>query len=241
MRTMPPISKFVVVMTGRSGSSYLIDLLNSSHSIDARGEQFSGMRSAKRQLAWLKRVYRDPVAPEIGAIGFKTKVQDILDKDRFAELMREEEARVIVLRRKNIVKSVVSWFNAERLFAGTGEWNLGGERSSSSPINVDSTLFAKRVSLMEQATMQLEEFCERLPAPRLYLHYEDLLTSLDTTLDAVFRFLDVPRTDTSCGIRKNTSDNLREAIANFDEIRTQFIGTRYEEMFDDVCSAPHRA
>ena len=38
-----------------------------------------------------------------------------------------------------------------------------------------------------------------------------------------------------CGqVRKNTNDDLREAVSNFDELRSHYIGTPYEQMFDEV-------
>jgi hypothetical protein len=33
---------------------------------------------------------------------------------------------------------------------------------------------------------------------------------------------------------KNTSDDLREAVSNIDQLRFYYIGTPYEQMFDEV-------
>ena len=38
-----------------------------------------------------------------------------------------------------------------------------------------------------------------------------------------------------CGqVRKNINDDLREAVSNFDELRSHYVGTPYEQMFDEV-------
>lgn len=228
--------KFVIMMIGRSGSSYLTALLNSHPLIEARGEKMSGLTEADRQIRWLRRILNEPLAEGIQAIGFKTKLKDVLDRDRFRDVLEDEAAKMIMLRRRNIVKSAVSWVNADRLYAETGEWNITGSGSGSRmpPAEIDSAQFAERLGQLERAGENLEEYCDAFDKPCLKLWYEELLTNRDDTLRRIYEHLGIPEFATASTLRKNTSDNLRDAIVNFDALRASYAGTKYLEMFDEV-------
>lgn len=228
------IAKFVILMMGRSGSSYLTALLDSHPRILAKGEKLAGMKKPQKQRSWTERFFSEPPPSGVTAIGFKTKVKDIADKDAFAELLREQTVRILLLRRRNVVKMTISWLNAERLFQETGEWNLTKKEDPLPAPVIDPERFAHRLEQMEKATAALEQYGNGLGLPCHSLYYEDLLIDLDSALEKIFRFLDVESAPTQCELRKNTSDNLRDAIMNFDELRTRYVGTPYLEMFDEI-------
>jgi hypothetical protein len=50
----------------------------------------------------------------------------------------------------------------------------------------------------------------------------------------VFSFLRVNTRPVQAVTKKNTHDNLREVILNFDEVRANYVNTKYEHMFDEV-------
>jgi hypothetical protein len=64
--------------------------------------------------------------------------------------------------------------------------------------------------------------------------YEDLVLHRQRALKEVCRFLRLRYRPLTSPLEKNTSDGLREAVANFDELRSRYVGTRYEAMFDEV-------
>jgi hypothetical protein len=73
-----------------------------------------------------------------------------------------------------------------------------------------------------------------LGRPTLQLYYEDMLRDETAFMGRVFDFLNVTPRAVKGKTLKNTSDDLREAVPNFDVLRARYIGTRYEAMFDEV-------
>jgi hypothetical protein len=81
---------------------------------------------------------------------------------------------------------------------------------------------------------ELEDFAAGLQLPKLQLFYEDMLVDQHGFMQRVFDFLEVKAHAVQAKTLKNTSDNLRDVIENFDELRLQYEGTPYAAMFDEV-------
>jgi hypothetical protein len=54
----------------------------------------------------------------------------------------------------------------------------------------------------------------------------------------LYGFLDVADVATEGKTLKHTSDDLRQAILNFEELRAGYAGTRYAPMFDERYPVP---
>ena len=77
------------------------------------------------------------------------------------------------------------------------------------------------------------EYDEALKAnPVLALSYEELVGDRRRALGEVQRFLDVPREGLFLTTRQQNPEPLRELLANYDELRAEFQGTRYADFFD---------
>lgn len=231
--TTTTFNPFVVLMIGRSGSTLLTELLTTHPRVRATGEKLSRMPKAERQLSWTARFLTTAEAPSEQAVGFKVKFKDLVDPDAFRELIVELGARVIVLRRRNIVKLTLSWLNSQRVFERTGRWNLDGDDRRLTRLEVDPARFDHRLGQMEASIERLERYAATLGLPALYLYYEDLLYERETTMERVFDFLGVEYAPTEESCVKATPDDLREAVANFDALRSAYVGTRYLDMFDE--------
>jgi hypothetical protein len=175
------------------------------------------------------------------AIGFKTKLKDALDLAGLAKLLREVGARVILLQRHNSIKSVVSWFNSERLYEASGDWNLYSKRDRLPPATIDVVKFRRRLKQVEDRKRELESYVRNLELPTLSSYYEDLLMDQQVALGRVFSFLGVQPEPVLARSIKNTSDDLREAVSNIDELRSHYVGTPYEQMFDELPMSEHDA
>jgi hypothetical protein len=66
------------------------------------------------------------------------------------------------------------------------------------------------------------------------LFYEDLLEDEPGFVRRTLEFLNCTNLPLNSMTLKNTNDDLREAVVNFDELRAAYAGTRYESMFDEV-------
>jgi hypothetical protein len=169
----------------------------------------------------------------VAAAGFKTKLQDVLDKDRFADLLREVGARAVLLQRRNTVKAVVSWFRSELVNEATGDWNVYRPEQRPPPVELDPAEFAARLARYEKARSALQEYALALERPALLLYYEDLLIDPSGTLDAACGFLGVRPAPVRGNAVKATPDDLRAAVSNFEELRER-AGGRYHAMFDEA-------
>ena len=236
------VTRFVVLFVERTGSTYLMTTLASHPDIEALREQFAVLRQQGKdgagQLEWAKEFFTPPLIGEHAAVGFKTKMIDILDPDSFSALLREKQAKIIQLERRNSVKGVISTINASHLHAVSGTWNLLNENDRMPSFAVSPDEFDRLIQQRKAWDQELETYVQHLDLPTLRLWYEDLLLDEYAFFASVLEFLHVKSVPMQGRTLKNTSDDLREVITNFDELRTRYAGTRYESMFDEINKAP---
>ena len=82
----------------------------------------------------------------------------------------------------------------------------------------------------------LVAYATSLDLPLLRIDYRDLMIDPPATLARVFEHIGVEPRPVAGSTLKNTSDDLRESVSNFDELRAPYVGTEYEAMFDEVLS-----
>jgi LPS sulfotransferase NodH len=230
------LQRFIIFFQGRSGSTYLVEALDSHPRIRCEIEQLVGLRKtgADGQLKWIEKFFAGEEGPRVSAIGFKTKLDDMLDKDAIADLLRRVDAKVILLSRLNVMKMIVSWFNSERLYEATGEWNQYPPGSRMDPFEVDLEKFDRRLGLVLHGKARLEAYVRSLKLPKLQVCYEDLLTNEQRTLRQICDFLGVEAISLQGRCIKTTSDDLRQVVTNFDEFYAHYKGTHYQVMLDEV-------
>jgi len=232
------VTPYVILFIERDGSTYMISLLTSHPQIQSVYERFAVMRqkgtNGKEQIDWARQFFSPPFITRYRAVGFKTKLVDILDKDAFLQLLREKNVRIIQMQRRNQVKAVVSRINAKRLHDVTGNWNLYNEKERLPAFEIDPDMFHQYLLERIKADEELTNFTEKLNLPTLKMVYEDLLVNRDLVLSRVFDFLGVDPFPVQGKTLKNTSDDLKEVILNFEQLRSKYLGTKFESMFDEV-------
>lgn len=230
------VSLYVLFLVARVGSTYLTSLLNSHPNVLALGEELRDLEKegSDEQIDWARNFLSPPLIGRYGARGFNTKLVHIVNPDVFAKLLKEYNCKLIHLQRQNRVKAVISRINGMRLYNKTGMWGLFDESNKLPPLSVDLEQFDEFLLHREKVDRELEEYVKSLHLDTLPLFYEDLIKDEKGFLDNVFEFLGVEPKTVEGSTLKITSDNLREAIENFDELRAQYIGTQYEPMFDEV-------
>ena len=225
-------TRFIVLFLGRSGSTYFMEALGSHPEIEVGFEELGRRRhlGAQEQLRFARSFFAP--GDDNRAKGFKTKFQDILDPGPFSSLLREVGARVILLQRRNVVKSVVSWHRAEVLHEKTGDWNLYEAGGRPGPIHIDSGRFLERLKEYESARERLQKYAVGLELPTLWLYYEDVVRDAPTTFQMATSFLGVAGLDVRGRSVKLTSDDLSDAVTNVDELRAS-VDDGYRQMFDE--------
>ncbi len=233
----PQVTPFVILFVERDGSTYMTSLLQEHPDIEAVFERFAVMKqkeqTAQEQLDWAREYWSPALVSKVGAIGFKTKLVDVLDLDGFTEVLHEKKVKIIYMYRRNRVKAVVSRINARRLHEATGNWNLYKDSDRQPPMTVDIDQFHHFVQEREDADNALAAYVESLQLPHMRIQYEDLQADKDGVLKEVFAFLGVPDVAVQGKTKKHTKDDLREVVVNFDELKASFAGTLYFDMFDE--------
>lgn len=196
---------------------------------------------AKMQSDNLGGIWADPARPAV--VGFKTKIRDIIDPEAFKEQCEASNCKFIVMRRHNLVKQAVSHINAGRLFDktkathGKGDWNLRSEGDRLDDAAIPPAVFDRALKFVTFDDAMLSAFADYVEGPKLTLEYSNLLHDQDSWFRSIFDFLGVPERDLESAFKKNTKDDLRKAIPNFDELKDRYAGTRYADMFDEVVTA----
>ena len=217
------VNTFVLFLVARVGSTYLTTVLASHPQIMALGEELRDREGegAAAQLEWSRKFLTPPLVGRHRSRGFNVKLVHLADRDAFAQLLREKDCRILHMARRNRIKAVVSRLNGSRLFDKTGMWGLFDESKRPPPLTVDLAQFDEFLRHRERVDRELEDYVGRLGLRSLNLYYEDMLGDEDGFLRNLYAFLDVDPHPVKGQTLKITSDDLRKAIVNFDEVRAQ--------------------
>lgn len=230
------VTRFVLLFEGRTGSSYLISSLDQHPKVRAMEEGLVILKKEGHyaQAQWTCKALSVPILSRWGAVGFKTKLRDISDPEQFARLLQELNVKIIHMQRRNRIKVTVSEINCNVLYQRTNYYNVYKEQDQLPPISIELEHFKKILKMREDLDNRLSNYVADLGLPILEIYYEDLLIDERSTLKNTYEFLGVPARHTRGKSFKNTSDDLRQALLNFNELRTAFAGTPYESMFDEI-------
>jgi LPS sulfotransferase NodH len=170
----------------------------------------------------------------VSARGFKTKLIDILDKEKFQDLCIKKNLQIIHMHRRNRVKAVISKINAKRLYDKSGYWNLYQEKDRIPATLFDISQIDELVGEREVLEHELDNYVTNLNLPTLKVTYEELLTNKDDSLKTIFDFLQVPNKPVESKTIKHTDDDLKNVILNFEEVRNHYVNTPYFDMFSET-------
>jgi LPS sulfotransferase NodH len=248
-----------VFFQGRTGSTFLIDSLANHPEIIARDEILFRYRDlldssldrgtitrlkicvrhwqgspAEQQIKAVKHFYDRSRPDHISAIGFKTKVKDVINLKAMKEVLESRKVKAIFMERKNLVKQAISNIAASHLHQKTGMWNLYDEKNRLQSLNISSEDFDRRLQKFVFQHKMLRAYMDWLNVPKLRVEYADLLRDKTAWFGQIFDFLCVTPCDLSSKVRKNSSEQIREMVTNFEELKQKYVGTEFEQMFDEV-------
>lgn len=247
---------FLLLTKSRSGSKWLVELLDSHEQVAVFGELFGGpeVRSdygaqgfqrfddylARRRdrrvlpLAWhrlscLGKLHA--ARPEARAVGVKLVYGHALTG--VFEYLAIRRARVLHLFRANLLDAALSWELARaRGFRG----GRRGEPLPAARARLDPVTLRDR---LEQHELQIASARSRIRhyrLPALEVCYEELVARGDETLERILRFLGVEPAIASLRSTFVSVDSAREdALENLAEVREALSGTRFEWMLDTRC------
>jgi len=229
---------YVILFIERDGSTYLSSLLSSHPNIEAVYERFAVLKqkdaNAEDQLNWAEKFFTPSLINTVSARGFKTKLIDMLDKQKFQDLCIKKNIKIIHMHRRNRIKAVISKINAKRLYDKSGYWNLYQEKDRIPATLFEITQIDELIGEREVLERELDTYVKNLNLPTLKVTYEDLLTNKDESLKIIFDFLKVPNKPVESKTIKHTDDDLKNVILNFEEVRNHYFNTPYFDMFSET-------
>jgi LPS sulfotransferase NodH len=229
-------------MTGRSGSTLIINLLRQDPRIEMLGEIFAYKDSAEQQTLLSgffdgKLPSGKSVSRETRVLGLKTKLADIDDPDHLAAQIKHHRPIVVLNRRHNYLKQAISY---ARMIALKEQLKTRHGRSYSNArsaddvvgkIEVDASAIQGWCKQFEELDHQLVSFANRLALGCTTLSYEEFSSDVDAVARKFERILGfspcIPNKDV---VFKNTPEDLREAITNYEDLATSIKGTKYEAL-----------
>jgi len=246
---------FVVFTTPRSGSSWLIDLLDSHPRVAAHAELFLvgdrtppdyGSRDVPRFGATLdeSRRYGRPTLlvrrvrylnrlfdrrPGVQAVGFKLMYLQASAHTGIVPYLAARRARVVHLVRANALDQIVSY---EAALARNVFRARRGDVVPEVTVRLDAPALPARLERMESEVADARRTVARYRLPALEVVYEDLADTTGDELTRVVSFLDVEPTawQAESSLVGANHATRAELIENLSEVRTALAGTRYEWM-----------
>jgi hypothetical protein len=241
-----------VAHVGRCGSTVLGDLIGQHPMIHYDGETYRhGMGKQlldSGEIAWtpstrglevqLARAVRSSSAAWFGFdfLPLHLRVAGMSVSQHAGVLRRLGFTHLVILRRKNLLRRVVSMRRAR----ASGAWTSRSEQAplSVAPAPVDVAVGSPGGGLVAEFE-RLERFYVDVEqshgsGPVLHLTYEDDIEHDPTVAyRRVVDFVGAPQHSPALRLEKQSSGDLRTAIRNFDEVALQLVGTRYEWMLED--------
>jgi LPS sulfotransferase NodH len=244
--------RFIILTTARSGSNFLLGMLNSHTQVLAFGELFR----EKKNIGWdldpydrylqsdrLKKLaQRDPVAfienkvfrnfPAVKkAVGFKIfyyHAQDESMRHLWRFLRDQNDINVIHLKRMNTLKTMLS---LKKAFL-TNKWTQTSiEKEERSSISLDYEECLENFNWTQQTQKKYDKFFQN--HPKLDITYEDLSNNVDREMERIQKFLGIDYEICTPATIKQSNQTLSQAISNYPELKARFKNTPWEPFFED--------
>jgi len=252
---------FMITGPARTGSTLLVHLLRSHPEICSHSEVFSPTKitgltgtyleksrnepdlferlSAERDRDPIKFLYK--IALDLQGkkvVGFKLKHDELVLPEYRGlrdEIAGDPDFRIIHLRRENLLRRFLSWYIANHithLTLAIGPQNI----PEVPPVRLDPNECQRDF----ETTLKWEKEFRGLFATHksFFISYEELVAGNDDKIFALLSFLQVTPQKLTTTTKRLGNEDLRRAIANFDELRAHFAGSRFAHFFEDNCPQP---
>jgi LPS sulfotransferase NodH len=248
------VTRFVLLSTQRSGSTWVVDMLNSHPRVVAYTELFihgastrtkwagekdvdfwqvvlkqagpPRSRLKRTRLLWryLGQVYRD--RPGVDAVGFKLMYSQLRVSKPLVPALVLRRVRIVHLIRRNALDVVLS----KEAGAARGSLHApAGEEVRTVTVHLPTANLLERLAAHEQDVERAQARFRRLRLPSLEVAYEDLVRDEQRGFAEIFDFLGVGETDAlSSSLQKLNPTSHAQVIENYDEVRELLTGTRFE-------------
>jgi len=242
--------KLIILAHARSGSNLLSSMLKSHPNILFFGELFNSVgiyfqnqsfrtlenRSKRLRdkfpICFLNRYIFRPYSSKVKYVGFKLFPEQI---DQVANasgvqllewLKHQKDTKVILLHRKNLLASIVSFQVAYE----TKNWQATKEERN----QVNITLpYLRANEEFERRESYLEKMRESLRGMDFYeITYEELTEEIKDSQKDILEFLGLEYHELKSNLVKQQTRNLNEVLENYEELKSQFQGSKWKKFFE---------
>lgn len=254
-------NKFCVITTQRTGSTWLIDLIDSHPQIKAFEEAFievnrKSLVPDKNKRLWTDKVFipydeyrksSSTVRPWLlfkyldiletyqsephDTIGFKIMYNQIQRYPEFLLKIILDKYRVIHLVRRNHIDVLISKAVARQYKV----FHTINANSGSKQVSLDTSSLIRKLDLYEKMYHLAQIGLNLMPIPVLEVSYESLVANQNIILSSIADFLQV---DSTCKnfeseLKKVNSGSYQEKIANYDEVYKTLENSKYVHLLVD--------
>jgi len=147
------------------------------------------------------------------------------------EIVNDRDFRIIHLRRENLLRRYLSHYIANRVTGVT--WVVRGQTMPEvQPVVLNPRHCQKD---FETVLGREKEFAELFAEhPGFSISYEEMIAGDAKKIGALLDFMGVSLRELTTTTRKLGRDDLRQVIANFEELRTYFAGSPYSKFFEQA-------
>lgn len=247
-------SRFVILATQRTGSTWLTDMLDSHPAISSHEELFLPadedrrswgpayqeffdnyyQRQVKRQwpltrLFWGVRYLEDLYAPRTGteAIGMKLMYSQLKQRPWLLAYMVLRRVRIVHLVRTNALDVILSGATAR---ARSQYHALASDPVAPSTVNLPAEDLVSELESLQHSVERIRLLLRLLPAPSVEVSYEELTRDDGNAFRPVFGLLGVEPRRLSSRFAKLNRKPKSELIANYAEVERALSGTRFESL-----------
>ena len=225
------MKQFIVLTRSRTGSNFLISLLNSHPAIEAKGELLA--RRKKRSFERLIEIGLSSDDEQVKAAGFKIFYYHPVDADGteiWNTLINIPDLHVIHLKRRNILRTLVS-----RKLADLN--NVWQQTAADISPKSRTKCVSFEVEELESGFRRTKGWEEKggldfKSQSIIEVYYEDLVRDTKVICGGVYDFLGVSAWDPTSSLVRQNPEKLADLISNFDELKEKFSGTRWAGFFD---------
>lgn len=247
--------KFCILTTQRSGSLWLIDLMDSHPEIKAFKELFRikkpnniwsdqnlpdfmsfyefqrthlGIRPFKT-FNYLKSIIDDyPISYH--AIGFKLMYNQVMVHPELLPKLVSDRYQIIHLVRNNYLDTVLSKINAKqkRIVHPTADIKVSAN-------HLDPKALLRELNQQDWTVKTARKLLQALPNPSIEVTYESLCLDKEKVLNEITQFLGISTDQITyqSELKKINKGTYRDKISNYEEIEKVLSGTKFERFLSN--------
>jgi LPS sulfotransferase NodH len=222
--------KFVIISDARTGSTLLLNLLGFHPHIETEGERFKNINGKSQEEIW-NDIFRKR-QKKLRYVGFKLFYFHAEGEDQWVwdRLKRDRSITIIHLTRDNILRSLIS----KKIGLKTKIWTENVH-------NIDVVPLEDKKIYLD--TNECRNYLEEMTAYQgrtnkifanhtlVHVSYEELAKNTRGVIDNLYNRLGVKPYRKDSQLKKQNPESIKELVANIEDLKKEFKGSRWETFF----------